>query len=135
IVPELEKHVLADIMAFTPPGFGPFESYTADQTVKGGEELNFAGLAIEVLSTPGHSPGHVTYFFPDGNALFVGDVLFAGSIGRTDLPGGDLQTLLNSINSLLDRFPDDTQVFSGHMGPTTLGKERANNPFLQHLRT
>ena len=130
--PELEVPVLADIMRYVPwPGFGPFESYEADHTVAGGETLQLAGLEIEVLFTPGHSPGHVTYAI-DGQ-LFSGDVLFQGSVGRTDLPGGDWPTLAQSIAGLLDAYPDETQVFPGHMGVTTLGRERATNPFLQEL--
>ena len=130
--PKLETHVLADIMSFVPwAGFGPFESYDADETVEGGERLHLAGFDIDVIFTPGHSPGHVTYAV-DG-ALFSGDVLFEGSVGRTDLPGGDWPTLARSIATLLDAHPDDTQVFPGHMGVTTLGRERATNPFLQEL--
>ena len=88
--PEIEVPVLADIMAYVPwPGFGPFESYDADETVAGGEHLSLAGLEIDVMFTPGHSPGHVTYAIPDEGALFSGDVLFQGSVGRVDLPGGD----------------------------------------------
>jgi hydroxyacylglutathione hydrolase len=132
--PELEVPVLADIMAFVPwPGFGPYESYDADETVSGGERLELAGLEIDVLFTPGHSPGHVTYSVPDGLALFSGDVLFQGSVGRTDLPGGDWGTLLESIRSLVDGFPEVTTVYPGHMGITTLGAERASNPFLAEL--
>ena len=132
--PELEKGVLADIMSFVPwPGFGPFESYEADHTVAGGETLQLAGLEIEVLFTPGHSPGHVTYRVADENVVFSGDVLFQGSIGRTDLPGGDHATLLASIAMLLERLPDETLVLPGHMGTTTLGRERASNPFLHQL--
>jgi hydroxyacylglutathione hydrolase len=130
--PKLEVPVLADIMSFVPfPGFGPFESYDADETVEGGESLNLAGFGIDVVFTPGHSPGHVTYAI-DG-ALFSGDVLFQGSVGRTDLPGGDWPTLARSIQSLLDAFPDETVVHPGHMGLTTLGQERATNPFLHEL--
>jgi hydroxyacylglutathione hydrolase len=132
--PQLEVPVLADIMAFVPwPGFGPYESYDADETVSGGERLELAGLGIDVLFTPGHSPGHVTYSVPDGLALFSGDVLFRGSVGRTDLPGGDWGTLLESIRSLVDGFPEETTVYPGHMGITTLGAERASNPFLAEL--
>jgi hydroxyacylglutathione hydrolase len=132
--PELEVPVLADINAFVPwPGFGPFESYDADHTVSGGEHLSLAGLEIDVVFTPGHSPGHVTYAIPDGEALFSGDVLFESSIGRSDLPGGDAATLMESIRGLLDTYPDETNVFPGHMGITTLGAERAGNPFLAEL--
>jgi hydroxyacylglutathione hydrolase len=133
--PEIEVPVLADIMAFVPwPGFGPYESYDADETVAGGEKLELAGFEIDVIFTPGHSPGHVTYAIADEGALFSGDVLFQGSVGRVDLPGGDWETLANSIGGLLDAYPDETTVYPGHMGITTLGAERAQNPFLAELR-
>jgi hydroxyacylglutathione hydrolase len=133
-VSEIEKPVLADIMSFVPwPGFGPYESYEADHTLKGGETLNLAGLEIEVLYTPGHSPGHLTYSIPAERALFSGDVLFQGSVGRTDLPGGDWGTLLDSIGRLVDTLPADTKVYPGHMGITDLGTERRTNPFLAEL--
>lgn len=132
--PELERAVLADIMAFVPwPGFGPFESYEADHTVTGGDTLELAGLTIDVRSTPGHSPGHVTYSVRGEAALFSGDVLMQGSVGRVDLPGGDWPTLMASIQSLLHEFGDETTVYPGHMGVTTLGRERATNPFLREL--
>ena len=132
--PKLETPLLADIMAWVPwPGIGPFESYDADETLEGGEQLTMAGLDIDVLFTPGHSPGHVTYSIPSEGAMLSGDVLFQGSIGRTDLPGGDHQRLLQSIGELLERLPDETAVLPGHMAPTTLGAERATNPFLHEL--
>jgi glyoxylase-like metal-dependent hydrolase (beta-lactamase superfamily II) len=129
--PELEVPVLADIMRYVPwPGFGPFESYDADHTVAGGERLELAGLEIDVIFTPGHSPGHVTYSVPAEQAAFDGDVLFAGSVGRTDLPGGDGTTLMRSLALLIETLPDATAVYPGHMGNTTIGRERATNPFL-----
>jgi hydroxyacylglutathione hydrolase len=132
--PELETHVLANIMDYVPwPGFGPYESYEADHTVAGGETLELAGLPFEVMFTPGHSPGHVSYALPEQGALFSGDVLFQGSVGRVDLPGGDWPTLLASIESLINTYPADTTVYPGHMGLTTLGNERATNPFLREL--
>jgi hydroxyacylglutathione hydrolase len=132
--PEIEVPVLADIMSFVPwPGFGPYESYHADETVSGGEQLSLAGLEIDVLHTPGHSPGHVTYAIPDEGAMFSGDVLFRGSVGRTDLPGGDGPTLLESIRTLVEGYPPETTVYPGHMGITTLGAERETNPFLTEL--
>jgi len=132
--PELEVDVLANIMDYVPwPGFGPFESYQADRTVAGGDNLDLAGLNIDVIFTPGHSPGHVTYAISDQDALFSGDVLFQGSVGRVDLPGGDWPTLLASIEGLLSAHPDETTVYPGHMGITTLGRERATNPFLREL--
>jgi glyoxylase-like metal-dependent hydrolase (beta-lactamase superfamily II) len=121
-------------MDFVPwPGFGPFESYTADHAVRGGDELELAGLAFDVIFTPGHSPGHVTYSVRGENALLSGDVLFAGSVGRVDLPGGDWPTLLSSLDLLVSSFPGETAVYPGHMGITTLGREQATNPFLREL--
>jgi glyoxylase-like metal-dependent hydrolase (beta-lactamase superfamily II) len=132
--PEIETPVLADINSFVPwPGFGPYESYDADHTLTGGEKLELAGLEIDVIFTPGHSPGHVTYSIPDEEAIFSGDVLFQGSVGRTDLPGGDWATLLDSIRKLVESHPPETTVYPGHMGITTLGAERATNPFLAEL--
>src|SRR4051812_35879166 len=132
--PEIEVPVLADIMSYVPwPGFGPYESYDADETVAGGETLELAGFEVEVVFTPGHSPGHVTYAIRDEAALFSGDVLFQGSVGRVDLPGGDWPTLAASIQTLLDAYPDETTVYPGHMGLTTLGRERQTNPFLAEL--
>jgi hydroxyacylglutathione hydrolase len=152
--PVIERGVLADVMQWVPPGFGPFESYEADHTVAGGERLTLAGLDIEVIFTPGHSPGHVTYAIAPATAadtndsageapadhgtraraLLSGDVLFQGSVGRVDLPGGDWATLERSIGGLLDAFPAATTVYPGHMGVTTLGRERDTNPFLAELR-
>ncbi|HEX8689533.1 MAG TPA: MBL fold metallo-hydrolase [Solirubrobacterales bacterium] len=132
--PKLETPVLADIMAFVPfSGFGPFESYDADETVEGGETLELAGMTIDVIFTPGHSPGHVTYSVRDEEAIFSGDVLFQGSVGRVDLPGGDGPTLMRSIATLVESLPPETGVYPGHMGVTTLGAERATNPFLAEL--
>ncbi|HEX6388504.1 MAG TPA: MBL fold metallo-hydrolase [Solirubrobacteraceae bacterium] len=132
--PQLEVPVLQDVMAFVPwPGFGPYESWDPEHTVAGGETLELAGLTFDVIFTPGHSPGHVTYAVRGEAALFSGDVLFENSVGRIDLPGGDGPTLMRSIASLLERFGDDTVVYPGHMGITTLGRERASNPFLLQL--
>lgn len=133
-VPEAEKFVLADINSYVPwPGFGPFESWEAEHTLSGGETLQLAGFEIDVLPTPGHSPGHMTFSIRDEAAIFSGDVLFQGSVGRTDLPGGDWSTLLESIRTLVDTLPPETSVYPGHMGITTLAAERASNPFLAEL--
>jgi glyoxylase-like metal-dependent hydrolase (beta-lactamase superfamily II) len=132
--PEVEAPVLANIMAFVPwDGFGPYESYEADKTVAGGETLELAGLEVAVIFTPGHSPGHVTYSVRGEDAIFSGDVIFQGSVGRVDLPGGDGPTLIESIRALVDSHPAETTIYPGHMGTTTLGAERATNPFLAEL--
>ena len=130
--PQIEAPVLADVMRWVPPGFGPFESHEAEHTLAGGERLSLAGIDFDVIFTPGHSPGHVTYATP--GALLSGDVLFQGSVGRVDLPGGDWATLERSIEGLLREHPPETVVYPGHMGITTLGRERDTNPFLAELR-
>jgi hydroxyacylglutathione hydrolase len=145
--PEIERPLLSDIRSWTPPGFGPFESWEPEHTLTGGERLELAGMEIEVLFTPGHSPGHLTYAIsppaapadengtePEAPALLSGDVLFQGSVGRVDLPGGDWSVLEQSIAALMDRFPAETVVYPGHMGVTTLGRELQTNPFLTELR-
>lgn len=132
--PEIETPLLSDIMSFVPyEGFGPYESYEAEETVRGGEVLELGGLTLDVIATPGHSPGHVTYSVRDEQAVFSGDLLFRGSVGRVDLPGGDGPTLLRSIKGLVDSLPPETRVYPGHMEPTTLGDELAGNPFLTQL--
>lgn len=102
-----------------------------DVSIRGGETLRFAELDFSVHFTPGHSPGHVVFYQKDMKVLLAGDTLFAGSIGRTDLPGGDYDTLMRSLQSVLMVLPDDTQVLSGHGENTTIGVERVSNPFLQ----
>jgi hydroxyacylglutathione hydrolase len=131
--PAIEVRVLQDINSYLFPGFGPFEPYDPEETVQGGERLELAGLELDVIFTPGHSPGHVSYSIADEQVLLDGDVLFEGSVGRTDLPGGDYRTLLDSIARLLNTLPYETRVLPGHMGETTLGRERATNPFLHEL--
>jgi hydroxyacylglutathione hydrolase len=131
--PKLEVGVLKDINSYVFPGYGPFESHDPEETIEGGEQLALAGLTLDVLFTPGHSPGHVSFSIPEHSLLLSGDVLFQGSIGRTDLPGGDYATLMASIAMLLNTLPDETRVCPGHMGATTLGRERASNPFLHEL--
>jgi hydroxyacylglutathione hydrolase len=101
-------------------------------TVTGGDEITVAGIDFEVLDVPGHSAGHVA-FHHDGH-LFSGDLLFAGSVGRVDLVGGDWETLVASVRALLDRFPPETAIHPGHGPATTLGRELETNPFLRELR-
>ncbi len=132
--PAGEVFILENINDFVRfPGFGPFESYSPEKTVKDGDRLHLAGFQIDVIGTPGHSPDHVTYSIASEKAIFSGDVLFQSSIGRTDLPGADHETLMRSIQKLLDTLPEDTGVLPGHMDPTTLGRERRSNPFLTEL--
>jgi hydroxyacylglutathione hydrolase len=109
-----------------------FEPFEPDVLLQGDEVLDLAGIQLETLRVPGHLPGHLA-FYSDG-ALFSGDVLFSGSVGRTDRPGGDWATLLDSIARLFERFPPETVVYSGHGPPTTLGRELETNPFLGELR-
>ena len=109
-----------------------FEAFTPDVLLEGDERLELGGIEFETLRVPGHLLGHLA-FYSDG-ALFSGDVLFAGSVGRTDRPDGDWETLLDSIRRLAERFPPETVVYSGHGPPTTLGDELARNPFLAELR-
>jgi hydroxyacylglutathione hydrolase len=130
--PEIERPVLTNIMSWVPPGFGPFESYDPEHTLAGGERLRLAGIDFEVIHTPGHSPGHLTYAL--SGAILSGDVLFQGSVGRVDLPGGDWATLEGSIEGLVQGFPGETVVYPGHMGVTSLGRELDTNPFLSELR-
>jgi len=132
--PEIEVPLLTDIMAYIPwEGVGPFESWDPERTVTGGEHLSIAGMEIDVLFTPGHSPGHVTYSLREDQVIFSGDVLFENSVGRVDLPGGDWETLLESITMLVREHPPETAVCPGHMGTTTLAAELASNPFLAEM--
>lgn len=108
--------------------FAPPEEHV---DLEDGQVLRLADLSVEVLHTPGHTPGHCC--FRIGDALFSGDQLFAGSIGRTDLPGGDYDTLMESMRSHILTLPDDTEVLPGHGPRTTLARERRSNPFLQDL--
>jgi hydroxyacylglutathione hydrolase len=108
----------------------PVTSPPADRTVREGDVVEAAGMRLEVLDIPGHSPGHVVFVLRDANKVFGGDVLFAGSIGRTDFPGGSLEQLLSGIRTKLWPLPDDTVVYPGHGPETTIGEEKRTNPFL-----
>ncbi len=130
--PELELTVLQRPSDFF-SGLGvTLRGWEPDVLLAGGETVDVAGVSFEVSHVPGHSPGHLA-FYTEGS-LLSGDVLFAGSVGRTDLPAGDWDTLLASITSLIDRYPPETVVYSGHGPPTTLGAELERNPFLAELR-
>lgn len=111
----------------------PFTAHDSEHAVNGGDEVAVAGISFDVIDIPGHSAGHVA--FAVGSTIFSGDLLFAGSVGRVDLPGGDWQTLLNSVNRLIAQFGRDAVVYSGHGPKTTLGQELDTNPFLGELRS
>jgi glyoxylase-like metal-dependent hydrolase (beta-lactamase superfamily II) len=126
-----ERLLLEDVNSFTPPGV-ELKPYSPDLALKGDEVLELAGMSFETLRVPGHSPAHLAYHTE--GAVFSGDLLFAGSVGRTDLPGADWDTLVESIRTLADRYPRDTIVYSGHGPETTIGAELDRNPFLSELR-
>ncbi|HSI96842.1 MAG TPA: MBL fold metallo-hydrolase, partial [Gaiellaceae bacterium] len=114
-MPEGERVLLEDPASFTPPGIS-VRRYSPEVLLRGGETLEVGGIRFDVLAVPGHSPAHLAYY-ADGS-LFSGDVLFAGSVGRTDLPGADWETLISSIRTLVESFPPETVVYPCH-GPTT----------------
>ena len=130
-MPEGERDRLERYSEFAPAGM-PGRPHTPDHLLKGGETIDVAGLAFDCVSIPGHSPAHIA-FQVEGH-LFSGDLLFAGSVGRVDLPGGDWDTLLDSVRVLADRYPPETIVYPGHGPQTTLGVELERNPFLAELR-
>ena len=126
-----ERVLLEEPALFAPPGV-TIRPARADVWLDGDEELDAAGMTFSAIPTPGHSPAHLTYV--TAGEVFSGDVLFAGSVGRTDLPGGDWPTLEGSIRALLAALPHDTVVHPGHGPETTLGGELESNPFLARLR-
>ena len=127
-----ERHLLESPAGVTPAGVS-LRPYVPDVVLEGGETIDVAGITFDVLSDPGHSPAHLAY--QSDGSLFSGDVLFAGSVWRTDLPGGAWEQLVGSIRSLLEAYPPGTVVYPGHGPATTLGDELARNPFLGELRT
>lgn len=109
---------------------GGRDAYHADVYVKDGEVLELAGMKVKVLHTPGHTAGGCCYYLEEEGALFSGDTLFCQSVGRTDFPGGSMSEIVRSIKEKLMALPDEVRVYPGHMDLTTIGKERAYNPFL-----
>jgi glyoxylase-like metal-dependent hydrolase (beta-lactamase superfamily II) len=130
-VPELERVALEDPDAFFASWGYRIRPYREAIGLTGTETLELGGIEFRTIAVPGHSPGHVA-FAADG-AVFSGDILFAGGVGRTDLPFGDWDTLLGSIRTLAERLPPETTVYPGHGPATTLGAELASNPFLDGL--
>jgi hydroxyacylglutathione hydrolase len=126
-----ERTLLERIDSISPAELG-LRPYSPNVLLEGRETLQLADISFEVVRIPGHSPAHLAY--AANGCLFSGDLLFAGGVGRTDLPGGDWETLLESVAALLERFPPETIVYSGHGPATTLGREAAENPFLAELR-
>jgi hydroxyacylglutathione hydrolase len=131
--PELERDVLERPDEYYSGVGVTIRGWQPEHALSGGETVAAAGIEFDVLHVPGHSPGHLAYYAE--GCLFSGDVLFAGSVGRVDLPYGDWDTLVQSIRTLSERFPPETIVYPGHGPPTTLGDELATNPFLTELRT
>ncbi|MGH3029611.1 MAG: MBL fold metallo-hydrolase [Gaiellaceae bacterium] len=130
---ESDRERLERINDFVPVGFDvTLRPHAPDVPLEGDETLELAGIAWETLRIPGHTSGHLA-FHADGS-LFSGDLLFAGSVGRTDRPGDDWESLLDSVRMLIERFPPETVVYPGHGPSTTLGAELAANPFLAELR-
>jgi glyoxylase-like metal-dependent hydrolase (beta-lactamase superfamily II) len=112
-------------------GFPPSEAFTPDRWLDDGDRVQVGEVEFEVLHCPGHTPGHVVFFSPADRIAFVGDVLFAGSIGRTDFPGGDYDTLIGAIRSKLLPLGDDVRFVPGHGPMSTFGEERRSNPFVK----
>ena len=104
---------------------------TVDETVKDGQILSIAGVQIELRHAPGHSPGSTVYYLPKAKIAFVGDVIFEGGVGRSDFPGGDWATLVRSIKNAIYSLPDETVLYPGHGGSTTVGVEKTSNPFIK----
>jgi glyoxylase-like metal-dependent hydrolase (beta-lactamase superfamily II) len=130
-MPEGERMLLEQYRDFAPATF-PGRPYTPDHVLQGGETVSVAGIDFEVVPIPGHSPAHIAY--AAGGCLFSGDLLFAGSVGRVDIPGADWDTLLASVRTLADAYDRETIVYPGHGPTTTLGRELDRNPFLAELR-
>ena len=102
-----------------------------DYFLKGGDRIKISDVEMEVIETPGHTPGGISLYVKDAEAVFTGDTLFWGSIGRTDLPGGDFNTIIHSLKDKLGRLPDDTKVYPGHGDDTTIGLEKQQNPYFE----
>ena len=130
LVHPTEIPVLKAVKTYAPNyGFPGYQEVLPDRELKEGTPVTFGSTSLDVLFLPGHSPGHVGFYNPLQKQLIAGDVLFYHSIGRTDLPGGNIDTLLSSIHQKLFSLPDDTVVHPGHGTVTTLGEEKVNNPF------
>ncbi len=134
---ELQLHAKEQLVLEHAPAAGlrwgmPFDNYTGPlQFLREGAEIRLGKDVLKVLFAPGHSPGHICFYCQQQGFVIGGDVLFRLSVGRTDLPGGDAQTLINSIRTVLFALPNETVVYAGHGEPTTIGFEKTNNPYLK----
>jgi glyoxylase-like metal-dependent hydrolase (beta-lactamase superfamily II) len=129
-IPEGEQEVYRAVRSYAPVyGFPKYKEAAVDRYLTESEVLTFGNTTLEIMSVPGHSPGHLAFYHKDSKICLGGDVLFQGSIGRTDLPGGDHQTLIDSIHNKMFALPDEATVYSGHGPPTTIGVEKETNPF------
>jgi len=127
-----DEPVLKAVITYAPNyGFHRYKEVEIAQYLEEGDEVKIGNHLLEVRFTPGHAPGHIVLYHEEGSFVIGGDVLFDGSIGRTDLPGGNHGQLIRSIKDKMLSLPDDTIVYAGHMGPTSIGKERRTNPFLR----
>jgi glyoxylase-like metal-dependent hydrolase (beta-lactamase superfamily II) len=130
-IPREEKEVFHAVKTYAAPyGFPQFKESTVDELVDHTDSLKLGTDEFEILHVPGHSPGHVVFYHPQQRFIIGGDVLFYGSIGRTDLPGGNHEQLIRNIKQKLFSLPDEVKVYCGHGPETTLGFEKKNNPFL-----
>ncbi len=125
-----EEPVLKSVKAYAPSyGFAQYHEALPDQFINEGDKILFGNIVFQVVFLPGHAPGHIGFYDSDSKSLFSGDVLFQQSIGRTDLPGGDHNTLIKSIHQKIFTLPDHVVVYPGHGDPTTVGEEKISNPF------
>ena len=125
-----EENVLRAVKTYAPNyGFNGYQETTADQFIHEGEVISFGKTTWDILFLPGHAPGHVGFYDKKEGVIFSGDVLFDGSIGRTDLPGGDYDTLIQSIREKMFALPNEVIVYCGHGATTTIGKEKQSNPY------
>jgi len=130
LVHKMEEPLLRAVKAYAPNyGFSGYKETLPDKFIDENDEVTFGNSQFDVLFLPGHSPGHIGLYNADQKILISGDVLFEGSIGRTDLPGGDMDTLIDSIQQKLFILPDDVTVYCGHGNTTKIGEEKVSNPF------
>jgi len=126
----IEEHQLRAVKSYAPNyGFARYQNSEADSFINENDTVSFGNQQLDVLFVPGHSPGHIALYHKEQKVIIGGDVLFENSIGRTDLPGGDLDTLINSIHQKFFTLPDDVTVYCGHGSETTIGFEKGTNPF------